>query len=25
LPPNQNQKGDHKVTFKIAIPEKLSD
>ena len=24
LPPNQNQKGDHIVTFKINIPQQLS-
>jgi DnaJ-class molecular chaperone len=25
LPPNQAQKGDQTVTFKIAIPDKLND
>lgn len=25
LPPNQNQKGDQLITFKIAIPNKLTD
>ena len=25
LPPNESQKGDHVITLKIAIPDKLTD